>query len=459
MNSSERIGANVVKSTHIKSDGLHAFYSGGQTYTGATGERIVETVTSEVLQWVTHEDGRTTLDACYDGTWLRISEDNGSNWTDWGPRVRFDIGIAEEQLMPAGLSLDTKNNILLRFFRGQKADRSCYGYINQGAYRAHYSVSGDQGATWSDPVQIIDRQKNYNADCWGPGFEYGVRGAILNGSHCIWMEDGSVLAPFTEYERLDGTRPWFFRVVCARGYWKEDRSGFDWEFGNFIEVPVDKARVGCCEPSITALESGALFVTMRCQGNEETGHYTIPYSAVSEDGGMNWSQPEPLTYDDGTNVWTPASCTAFYDSSVTGKTYWIANILDGPRLRADSSISAEYFRIRHGQCVYRKGLGPAHSGQARRRARKREIYQLRVVRRQKNRAADYHAPRAVSPHGVGRHGEAGRLRGGLHSIHGGFGRVDGRRGSGQLSVFSRQQKSQTTISSHEDTKTQRKTNE
>ncbi len=330
MKDNEKVGTDVDKSTHIQSDGLHAFYAAGQTYTGATGEKIVETVTSEVLQWVTHEDGRTTLDACYDGTWLRISEDNGSNWTDWGPRVRFDIEIPDEQLMPAGLSLDTKNDILLRFFRGQKADRSCYGYINQGAYRAHYSVSGDQGATWSDPVQIVDRQKNYNADCWGPGFEYGVRGAILNGSHCIWMEDGSVLAPFTEYERLDGSKPWYFRVVCARGYWNGDKSGLDWEFGNFIEVPVEKARVGCCEPSITALESGALFVTMRCQGNEETGHYTIPYSAVSEDGGMNWSQPEPLTYDDGTNVWTPASCTAFYDSAATGKTYWIANILDGP---------------------------------------------------------------------------------------------------------------------------------
>lgn len=330
MKENERVGAGVGKNTYIPSDGLHAFYASGQTYTGATGERMVETVTSELLQWVNHDDGRTTLDACYDGNWVRVSDDNGSQWTESGRRVRFDVGIAEEQLMPAGFSLDTKNDVLVRFYRGQKADKRCYGYINQGAYRAFYSISADQGTTWSDPVQIVARGKGFDADRWGPGFEYGVRGGILNGTHCIWMADGSVLAPFTEYERLDGTRPWCFRVVCARGHRNEDRSGFDWEFGDFIEVPPGKSSIGCCEPSITVLESGALFVTMRCQGIEDRGVYSMPYTAVSEDGGMSWTQPEPLVYNDGSNVSTPASCTAFYDSSVTGKTYWIANILDGP---------------------------------------------------------------------------------------------------------------------------------
>ncbi len=330
MSTNERVGANVTKSTYIKSDGLHAFYAGGQTCAGVTGERIFETVTSEVLHWVTHENGNTTLDACYDGTWLRVSEDNGSHWTDCGDRVRFDTESTEEQMMPSGFSLDEKNDILLRFFRGQKADRNCYGYINQGTYRGFYSISRDQGATWRDPVQIVDRGKGYDAVSWGPGFEYGARGGILNGDHCVWMEDGSVVAPFTEYERLDGSKPWFFRVICARGYWKEDMSGLDWVFGSVIEVGLDKATSGCCEPTITVLGGNRLFLTTRCQGGEKEGLYSTRYSAVSEDGGMTWTAPEPMLYDDGTTVWTPASVSAFYESSKTGKTYWIANILDGP---------------------------------------------------------------------------------------------------------------------------------
>ena len=45
---------------------------------------------------------------------------------------------------------------------------------------------------------------------------------------------------------------------------------------------------------------------------------------------MSWTAPEAMVYDDGSPVWTPASGSAFYESSKTGKTYWIANILDGP---------------------------------------------------------------------------------------------------------------------------------
>jgi len=329
MPTSEKVGDGVTKSTYIRSDDLHAFYAEGQTYTSATGKRMMEIATSEMLHWVEHRDGDRTLDACYDGTWLRVSEDNGATWADSGEKSLFDTEITEEQMMPEGFSLDQKSDRLLRFFRGQKADRDCYGYINQGAYRAFYSISGDQGATWCEPIQIVDQREGYDANCWGPGFEYGQRGGIMAGRECLWLDDGSLLVPFTEYERLNG-KPWFFRVVCARGHWREDGSGLDWLFGSAIEVPLEQATSGCCEPALTSLGGDRLFVTMRCQGGEEQGIYSAKYSALSEDGGMTWSTPEPLLYDDGTAVWSPASSSSFYESSKTGKTYWIANILDEP---------------------------------------------------------------------------------------------------------------------------------
>ena len=330
MSSGENVGERVTKRTYIQSDGTHAFYAGGQTYAGADGVAVLETATSEVLHWVTHDDGRTTLDACYDGTWLRRSEDNGATWVDVGSKVRFDTERTEEQRMPAGLSLDVKNDILIRFHRGQKADRSCYGYINQGAYRAFTSVSQDRGLTWDDPVQIADGRKGFDEVRWGPEFEYGTFGGILNGDHCVWLEDGSLLAPFTIYERLDGTKPWYFRIVCARGVWNEGRTALNWEFGRPFEVGLDKATSGACEPSITSLGGNRLFMTTRCQGGEPQGLFSTRYSTLSEDGGMTWSDPEPLLYDDGTPVHTPASVSAFYDSTRTGQTYWIGNILDAP---------------------------------------------------------------------------------------------------------------------------------
>ena len=325
----ERVGANVTRQVHIANDGRHAFYAGGQTYAGAKGTAILEMVTTEMLHWVAHDDGRTTLDACYDGTWVRRSEDNGATWSDVEAKAAFDTTLEGEQLLPCGMSLDERTDTLVRFHRGQKADRSCYGYINQGAYRVFYSISRDHGATWSEPLPIVDRRPGFDEGRWGPALDYGTRGAILNGAACRWMDDGSLMAPFTGYERLDGTRPWDFRVICARGEWNAGRTALEWEFGRYFEVGPDRSTAGCCEPSIASLGGDRLFMTTRCQGGEAQGLHSIRYTALSEDGGMTWSDPEPLLYDDGSPVHTPASSSDFVTTS-TGRTWWLGNILEAP---------------------------------------------------------------------------------------------------------------------------------
>jgi len=355
---------NVTRSTYIKSDGLRAFYASGQSYLDVSSLRMVECVGAEAVTWKTDSKGNRILGAYYEGVWLRVSDDNGLHWTDRGPKFRFDPDATEEQIFPAGFSLDEKTNTLIRLYIGKKADKSCYGYVNQGTYRAFYSISIDQGATWTDPAQIVDMRKGYDADSWGPGLMYGERGGYPHA--CVWMDDGSLVVPFTIYERLDG-RPWFFRVICARGRWKKDMSGIDWVFGDQIEVPLQKSLCGCCEPTLATLGGDRLFIVTRCQGGtpdvlkevakrwrreialrSETGPgsdqvralealcdtgegmYSTRYCAYSEDGGMTWSEPEPLEYDDGGTVWTPASYSAFFESSKTGKLYWLANILEKP---------------------------------------------------------------------------------------------------------------------------------
>lgn len=328
MSNKERVGSDVTKSTYIKSDGLHAYYVGGQTYTGAAGETIIERVGGEALHWVTDDKGKRILDAYYNGGWFRISEDNGLHWADYGRKFCFDTKRTEEQILPDGHSLDKKHDILVRLDTGMKADKDCYGHRNQGAYRAFYSISGDGGLTWGEPVQIVDGREGYDAVSWGPGFEYGECGGLMGD--CVWLDDGSVVVPFTVYRRLDGSSPWYFRIICARGYWRKDMNGFDWVFGNHFEVPREKSPGGCCEPTVTDLGGDKLFMVTRCQGSEEKGIYSTRYSTLSEDGGMTWSNPAPLVYDDRTNVWTPASYSRFYQSSKTGKTYWLANILDKP---------------------------------------------------------------------------------------------------------------------------------
>ena len=129
MSNGNRVGDNVTKTTYVETDGHHAFYAKDQTYVDIDGESMLETVTSEKLHWVTHDDGRTTLDACYDGTWLRSSNDNGTSWCDVGSTYAFDTSRAEEQMLPSGIILDENTGNLIRFFRGQKADKTCYSYV------------------------------------------------------------------------------------------------------------------------------------------------------------------------------------------------------------------------------------------------------------------------------------------------------------------------------------------
>ena len=362
MSSKEGLGANVTKSTYIKSDGSHAVFAGGQSYMDVTGERIVETVsTATSVDFKKDNKGKTTYRSLYDGTWFRISDDNGLHWTDCEEKFCFDTGSDKEQLLPSGCTLDDKNNVLVRFLMGKKANKDCYGYVNQGTYRAFHSVSRDHGVTWSEPVQIVDMREGYDAVSWGPDFIYGKRGGIPH--RCVWLDDGSVVVPYEVHERLDGSRPWYFWIICARGYWKKDMSGFDWVFGDRVEVTPERASAGCNEPTIVALGGDKLFMVTRCGGTTSEGakeiveawtraieggqrdvgiralratldagkgFYSSKYCALSEDAGMTWSTPEPLVYDDGTTVWTPASQAEFYESSKTGKTYLIANILNKP---------------------------------------------------------------------------------------------------------------------------------
>jgi len=45
---------------------------------------------------------------------------------------------------------------------------------------------------------------------------------------------------------------------------------------------------------------------------------------------MTWTRPQPLRYDDGEPVWTPAAVHRFIRSEATGRTLCLANILPGP---------------------------------------------------------------------------------------------------------------------------------
>jgi len=58
--------------------------------------------------------------------------------------------------------------------------------------------------------------------------------------------------------------------------------------------------------------------------------FSIPgykWFSISKDGGYNWSSPEALRYDDGSDLFSPSSMSRLIKRT-DGKIYWVGNITD-----------------------------------------------------------------------------------------------------------------------------------
>ena len=75
------------------------------------------------------------------------------------------------------------------------------------------------------------------------------------------------------------------------------------------------------------LDDGRIFVSLRCCGDRENKTFpSLKYWVTSEDGGHTFSAPQPLSYEDGSKVWSPSSYAGIIRSSLERKYYWIGNI-------------------------------------------------------------------------------------------------------------------------------------
>jgi len=133
--------------------------------------------------------------------------------------------------------------------------------------------------------------------------------------------DGELFSPHGGY---------FLETAFLRGRWRDDLSGIDWELGETLKVAPEQSSVGCCEPALALTGEDRLLCTMRCQGDAAHGIPSLKFSALSEDGGLTWSTPEPLRYDDGELVHSPASLAEFVQPSYGNEVYWIACISPEP---------------------------------------------------------------------------------------------------------------------------------
>lgn len=97
-----------------------------------------------------------------------------------------------------------------------------------------------------------------------------------------------------------------------------------------ITSPKQSTR-GMLEPTIALVPHSRVLMVMRASnGGEFDPNHEIPgrrWFCVSNDGGFNFTKPEPWTYEDGTPFYSPSSCSGIIRHQ-NGKHYWIGNICD-----------------------------------------------------------------------------------------------------------------------------------
>ncbi len=222
-------------------------------------------------------------------TAMYISRDEGKTWTP--PIVINDTYLDDRDAgivyMGNGRMLVTwfahpTNNYLNKYFNSivnsaQKTEKapvlgmlSMYQFVPEKyTYGGSFiRVSEDYGVTWSETIQVPISAPHGPSLCKDGTLVY------LGKEH--WsstMENPEIESVIALYASNDGGYTWQRRGLCNK---PEELS---WD--NFHE------------PHVIELPDGRLFGTIRAQGDGVYRGFSV-YSTVSEDGGITWSEWNPL---------------------------------------------------------------------------------------------------------------------------------------------------------------------
>ena len=304
-----------------------------------------------------------------DAVLLRRSFDNGVTWPESQVIARKQALDESRVLAPffETFYLDPDNALLVVIFAEYvhplKPAGELYGDTTDVGPKTrlfYYRISRDAGRTWEPKQQVIERGPEFDADHWGRDLWRGRSALVVEGRALHKLDDGTIVAPcyawLTEEQIEDifrqESRPaelwddakYYLDCRCLFARWLPDLSGLEWESGGPLRLPggyTHAGTTGADEPTIAYLDDRRWLAVLRTSvsQDEPANHVKefmrrdlpmLRYCAVSEDGGRTWPITRPITYDDGSPLYSPSAYSEFIRSSRNGKWYWIANMLPEP---------------------------------------------------------------------------------------------------------------------------------
>ncbi|MCD4824246.1 MAG: glycoside hydrolase [Phycisphaerae bacterium] len=261
-----------------------------------------------------------------------FSDDNGLTWSPWEPiefifqtdkgvrRIYNQGGFVDEE---AGCLLTLANDATL------PTDDPMEG-MKQWTLR--YRVSTDGGKTYAVDEQVIQKgpyTPEHPLECVWVGKNSAMLGDIT--SRPIRTGAGRILVPVQitpigpdgEYYNPGGGHTYHESAVLI-GIWRDNLT-IEWDLSQRVAADPAKSTRGCIEPTLAEMPDGRILMVLRGSNDVKPELPGYRWYSVSDDGGFNWTPPQPWTYTNGKNFFSPSSCSQLLQHS-NGRCYWLGNL-------------------------------------------------------------------------------------------------------------------------------------
>lgn len=148
----------------------------------------------------------------------------------------------------------------------------------------------------------------------------------------IFLPDGEILVPFQMAEINKDESPFlpygtpFYHSRVAIGRWRDETTTtIQWELSEPARLGPEHTTRGAFEPTIARIPDGRILMVLRASNAKKTELPGYRWYAVSRDNGRTWGEVRPWTYTDGSNFFSPSSCSQLIWHS-SGKLLWLGNI-------------------------------------------------------------------------------------------------------------------------------------
>ena len=286
----------------------------------------------------------------------RWSTDNGRTWSEFvpvQPSTRVDYnGVKVGEGEGINLVFDPQAGVLVQMWGRQIVIHHHGVYpgedVRQKNWYAHgqacwhnfaYSrYSRDFGRTWSEPQKLIyeDGDQFDPEEPRKPTFINHNEGGC--GNNILLRSDGTLVTCLSVAnapgDPKNNDRAWKMGSILFTGKWNVTRQDYDWTPGARVEISPEHSARGLLEPEVAEFNDGRLLVVWRGSTHGWDGTVAkLPgrkFFSVSTDGGKTLDPPKVWTYADGTDFYSPSSYHRMIRHSLTGKLYWLGNIVATP---------------------------------------------------------------------------------------------------------------------------------